>query len=95
MLTPGAGNLVHARDFMYRAGHLACPRSTQEELLFHGVWQRMRGPLFVMPRGICTHCKTVEQQGCHVSDQPLSWEVYDMNLAGCLLCGEMHVCQVS
>lgn len=25
----------------------------------------------------------------------VAWEVYDMNLAGCLLCGEMHVCMVS
>ena len=93
MFSPGS-NLVHASDFIYRARHLACARSTQEEQLFHSVWQRVRGPLFVLPRSICMHCHMPEGRGCHTFGQPSSWEVYDMNLAGCLLCGEMHVCQV-
>lgn len=42
----------------------------------HGIWKMLRAP-FLYPESICLH---------H------SWEIYDMQAAGCRLCGCMHTC---
>lgn len=43
------------------------------------IWRMVRGP-FLIPRGLCGHkCK--------------EWDVFDMEFAGCLECGEIHQCR--
>ncbi len=89
-----AKKLVSASDFMYRANLFDLLVATAQEQLYHSVWQRLRegrgvDHMFVVPRSICLH-----QFPSNTSPTSSAWEVYDMNLAGCLLCGDMHVCRV-
>jgi hypothetical protein len=42
----------------------------------HAIWVRVRSP-FNIPSKICPH---------------INWEIYDMDLAGCLECGHNHAC---
>lgn len=93
MIQHNPKKLVHASDFMYRANRFDWLGGTQQEQLYHSVWQGLRAGnarMFLMPKSICCHRFLDNKQSATTA-----WEVYDMNLAGCLLCGDMHVCQVS
>lgn len=50
---------------------------TREQIL-HSVWLRTRCRAPLLPQSICTH---------------EDWEVFDLNVAGCLACGTAHVCK--
>lgn len=47
----------------------------------YNIWHKVRTP-FVVPQSICDH---PTQQ----------WEVYDIDQAGCKLCGKHHICDIS
>jgi hypothetical protein len=47
--------------------------------LLHTIWQRIQSP-FVVPTKICQHT---------------DWEIYDIDRAGCLQCGQLHTCEVN
>lgn len=63
------------------AGHQSQLGSPHDAI--HSVWRRMRGGLFQVPESICTHV---------AADSAEAWEVYDMDAAGCTICGAMHKC---
>jgi hypothetical protein len=45
------------------------------------IWRKIRTP-FVIPQSICDHPTN-------------QWEVYDIDQAGCKLCGIHHICDIS
>lgn len=60
------------------AANAAAARPAAHQKQLHAIWTTLRAPRFIFPPSICTH-------PC--------WEVYDMQLAGCPLCGAMHACR--
>lgn len=44
----------------------------------HSIWTRVRSP-FTLPSKICQHT---------------SWDIYDVDRAGCLQCGMLHACKM-
>lgn len=46
----------------------------------HSIWKAIREP-FIIPQSICQH-----------KGSATMWEVYDFNVAGCKMCGMLHLC---
>lgn len=55
---------------------VVCPSTTASKQV-HDVWKRIRTGTFVIPQEVCAHD---------------SWEVYDADKAGCVMCGAQHIC---
>lgn len=73
--------------------------ASKDELTYHSVWERLRRPGFVIPPSICNHTPiaaagvpTASFAGSLMATAT-TWEVYDMNMAGCTLCGALHLCR--
>ena len=87
-LSAAPTNTCNAEDFMYRTGRFKWLQGTEHEAMLHKIWTALRHP-FVLPRSVCSHEFQVGGVGGHAQ----AWEVYDVNLAGCRLCGTMHLCK--
>jgi hypothetical protein len=79
--------VVNASKFVHRSAKLnqahLVPKASQRELAVHRVWYMLRQRHFRIPQALCSHSDACAQS---------SWEVYDANMAGCTLCGSMHLC---
>ena len=95
------GSLQNARDFMYRKNIFDWMHGNEYNQLCHKVWRTLREGRFVVPQTICSHmfppnCGLDNSRTAHplhaTSGGSTTWQVYDFNQAGCLLCGAMHLC---
>lgn len=95
-----------AGDFMYAQKRFAWMKGSEQNQLCHKVWMKLHEP-FLLPRSICNHTLGMRIWNMHMmpfssrkqhntgvvgSGTDSAWQVYDINQAGCMLCGAMHIC---
>jgi hypothetical protein len=96
--------LKKASEFVPKDGTNLRPVGTEEELTFHKVWNFIRMKDFHLPQCACNH--TTQLYSCPydlaleglrgkvpVNGMPSSWEVYNIDMAGCTQCGALHICR--